>query len=278
MDVPVSRHVFRQPDDRKVGTVHGGGYIIDKQDELSERRLGSYALVYLLDGGGWYQDPDHPHRSVARGDVLVLTPNRSHGYGRGTAPRWSEAWLMFRGPVFAGLERDGVIDAHRPVLSPGYDQGLVAGFDQIIRELADPGHDRAAGLVARTHLLITEILRLDAARATNRSEADLVASACAALEQRLLEPIDLHDLARRLGCSYERFRKQFAKRMGMSPSRYRVVRRIDLAKGMLADGATIEEVATRLGWCDQFFLARQFRTITGMNPGAWRKQWRGDEG
>jgi AraC-like DNA-binding protein len=275
MEPDESGNHFRQPDDRRFASVFAGGYIIDKNDELVDRSLGSYALVYLLDGGGWYSDATGRRQSVARGEVLTLFPDLRHGYGRGTGLRWSEVWVMFRGPLFKELENDGLLDRVDPVRSPGYDTTLVAQFDQIVRDLRDTGPGDSALLAARVHLLLADIRHRHRAHATDRTDADLVAAACAALEQRLTEAVDLHDLARRLGCTYERLRKVFSRRLGMSPSRYRVTRRLDLAKSQLADGATLEQVATRLGYCDQFFFARQFRAITGQSPGAWRRSWRG---
>ena len=55
----------------------------------------------------------------------------------------------------------------------------------------------------------------------------------------------------------------------------RLVRRIEQAKARLSAGATLAEVAEALGYCDQFFFARQFKTVTGQSPGARRKTFMG---
>jgi len=54
-----------------------------------------------------------------------------------------------------------------------------------------------------------------------------------------------------------------------------LVRRIEQAKARLSAGATLAKVAEALGYCDQFFFARQFKTVTGQSLGAWRRTFMG---
>jgi len=37
----------------------------------------------------------------------------------------------------------------------------------------------------------------------------------------------------------------------------------------------LAEIADRLGWCDQYFVSRQFKQVTGQTPAAFRGDYRG---
>jgi quercetin dioxygenase-like cupin family protein len=151
---------FRQPSGQRRSSVTGAGYIYDKQpsQEIHGRTLRQYAIVYLLEGGGWFSDPSGTWQ-VEQGDVLVLFPNQAHSYYRGERERWSECWLMFQGPLFEALESDGLVDRATGVIHPGLHPALVAEFDELIRAVqsGDPQHQDV--LTARCHVLLAELKR-----------------------------------------------------------------------------------------------------------------------
>jgi hypothetical protein len=45
------------------------------------RVLGSYAIVYLLNGGGRYEDARGCRKEVRAGDMILLFPELAHHYG-----------------------------------------------------------------------------------------------------------------------------------------------------------------------------------------------------
>jgi AraC-like DNA-binding protein len=80
-------------------------------------------------------------------------------------------------------------------------------------------------------------------------------------------------VARALGVPYETFRKQFQRYVGVSPARYRTVRRIDAACALLQDSRnTIQSVALRLGFADEYHFSRRFKQVNGLSPRAFRRQ------
>jgi AraC-like DNA-binding protein len=74
-----------------------------------------------------------------------------------------------------------------------------------------------------------------------------------------------------VGTTYDRLRRTFQRQIGMPLTRYRMHRRIERAQALLLQGNDLAAVAERLGYCDQFFFARQFKQVVGMTPGAWRR-------
>ena len=268
---------FRQPSGQRRSSVTGAGYIYDKQpsQEIHGRTLRQYAIVYLLEGGGWFSDPSGTWQ-VEQGDVLVLFPNQAHSYYRGERERWSECWLMFQGPLFEALESDGLVDRATGVIHPGLHPALVAEFDELIRAVqsGDPQHQDV--LTARCHVLLAELKRRHVLGERQRCGTDFVTVACARLEERLDQAIDTVRLARSFGLSYQRFRRLFVQQVGTPPARYRQLRRIDRAKSLLAEGRlTLAQISRSLGYCDVYFFSRQFSQVAGISPGRFRREFTG---
>jgi len=259
---------FREPDLAGTSCVVGAGWIPDKAGTTIGRDYRAYALIYLTAGRGWYEDERRQRLAVSAGDLLLLFPGLRHGYGPDTPGDWSEGWIGFRGPVFAALEADGVISRERPVLHPGLDEGLIARFDAVITAV-----DRRSGiadpvLAARVHLLVAEL----AAAEAQPTASGLVARARAALEADLRSAVDLPALAARLGVGYDTLRRAFHAELGITPGRWRMLRRIERTKELLAAGRTLDDIAAATGFCDRFFLARQFKAVVGMLLGKWREE------
>lgn len=65
--------------------------------------------------------------------------------------------------------------------------------------------------------------------------------------------------------------RQFKSAYGTSPGRYRLLRRLDLARNALTVGAPISSVAQQAGFADQSHLTRHFKRAFGITPGRWRQ-------
>jgi len=259
---------FREPVSLDTSAVFGAGWLPDKGGWCNDRDWRAYALVYLTAGSGRYRDHTGRDLAVQAGDLLVLFPGQVHSYGPGRPGDWTEVWIGFRGPVFNALEGDGLLDRNSPVLHPGLDEGLIARFDALVAAVDRAGGTSDAMLVARLHQLIAELSNV----VEGNRPSSLVARARIELEGDLRRPIDLPQLAARLGVGYDTLRRAFQDELGTSPGHWRLLRRIERAKQLIADGWTLDDTAEAVGFCDRFFLARQFRKVVGMPPGAWRSE------
>jgi AraC-like DNA-binding protein len=248
--------------------VFGAGWIVDKTGWCSNRDWRAYALLYLTAGTGAYRDDNGIDVPLVAGDLLILFPGLRHSYGPHQPGAWSEVWLGFSGPLFATIEADGLISRSHPVLHRGLDPELVARMDALVAAVDRAGGTSDAVLVARVHLLIAELATIGHVAVP----ASLVARACAALASDLRRAVDLPRLARRLGVGYDTLRRAFRSELGTTPGQWRLLRKIERAKQLIADGASLDAAAAASGFCDRFFLARQFRQVVGVPPGRWRTE------
>ena len=93
------------------------------------------------------------------------------------------------------------------------------------------------------------------------------------LQQRLADPFPVREMAELCGMSLRSFHRNFQNNYGVSPNKYLQLKRIERAKGLLADTALgVEEAAVRSGFSDSAFFRAVFSRETGMTPSQYRKK------
>jgi len=90
------------------------------------------------------------------------------------------------------------------------------------------------------------------------------------IDENYCEPINLDDLAERVGLTRFSLAKQFRQRFGVSPYRYVCLVRVRQAQAMMEQGQRPTEIASEVGFFDQSHLARHFKRLCGMTPRQYR--------
>lgn len=236
------------------------------------RVLGEYAIVYVFSGSGWYMDSNGIESELISGDMIVLFPDVSHAYGPVTGEKWSEFYLVFDGSVFDLWRERGLLDESEPIhhLEP-LDYWL-RRFESVLGAPHESGWAPPLLEICRLQEVLAEAL-LGGMKGTNRQEDIRWASrACVMLESDLSRSINLKDVARRVGTSYDSFRKRFTRTVGVSPGKYRSARIVDRACELMRQGdMSDKQIAGVLGYCDEFYFSRRFKEITGKSPREYRR-------
>jgi AraC-like DNA-binding protein len=99
---------------------------------------------------------------------------------------------------------------------------------------------------------------------------DPIDAVCRDLAEHPEQRFDLRGWCRARSLDYDRFRKDFVRRLGVPPHRFRIRRRLDRACALLRAGAGVAEVAAQLGYPSPFEFSAQFRAHLGVPPSRWR--------
>ena len=88
-------------------------------------------------------------------------------------------------------------------------------------------------------------------------------------------PVRVADLARRAGLSASQFQRRVADLTGLTPRQLLTKTRVEAAARALRDtDAPLPAVAVDCGFYDQAAFSRQFRALTGVPPGEYRRAFR----
>lgn len=68
------------------------------------------------------------------------------------------------------------------------------------------------------------------------------------------------------------FRRAFRARVGMTPQKFRELKRMEFAANRLGVGATVKAVAAELGFSDPYFFSRMFKRHIGASPSSYREK------
>jgi AraC-like DNA-binding protein len=68
----------------------------------------------------------------------------------------------------------------------------------------------------------------------------------------------------------EGYSRRFRRLYGVAPDTFRLLSQLNLARGLLRQGAPIASVAAEAGFSDQSHLGRCFRRTFGVTPGRYR--------
>lgn len=260
------------------GDILRAGYIgsehrpMRKIDDVSD----FFRLLYVVDGTGVFIDNAGNKTELTPGILVQRLPGLRHSVIRRTDGRWLEFFLLLPRALYAGLSADGFIQSDRWILQPGKGDDIRQRLDDYVEAIANFNHNSPpARLLEKTIAIFSLFYTLDAGRLSDSPARQRMRRAAAMLENDLRQRISLSEVAFELGISTDHFRKEFSREYGVSPKRYRIMRRLEQARMLLCDqSSTIEQIAEEMGYPDQFTFSRQFKIETGMSPSVFRRQIR----
>jgi len=238
------------------------------------RVLEALQIVFISAGQGWFESEATGSRVVEPGMAFLILPRTWHRYRPNPATGWTESWLEVQGPTVENLVRARIFSAVTAlrVIDPaaGLDEALEAVH--VRARIAGPGFNPESAAAALGVLAAWEKAgRIQPAR-SRISSAILQAERL--LADQISEPVNVEAIARRLGIGYSHFRRAFKAHTGFAPWQYVLNLRVSQARRILSSSdATLDAVATQLGFSSGFHLSNAFKRAYGIAPEHWRKQF-----
>ena len=146
---------------------------------------------------------------------------------------------------------------------------------QIDSLYADGAHDRLTAQLLLGALVI-QATRLpeETIRRTPPGESQLPARIKAYLDAHYTEPLQLDELADKMGCSTPYLSHVFKGACGYAPIQYVIRRRIGLAQTwLISSDLSATQIAAMVGYDDPSYFSVLFTKVVGLSPIRYRKQY-----
>jgi YesN/AraC family two-component response regulator len=120
-----------------------------------------------------------------------------------------------------------------------------------------------------------EKLMIELARAIKESDKPRISisKSLSYINDNYNTKIKIPDLAKMDGLSMTQYNLHFKNQMGMSPTKYIIALRMNLAKDLIeSSNLSLVQIAMMCGYEDYNFFAKVFKKFTGLSPKSFKKQ------
>lgn len=236
-----------------------GANLQEKSYSTQSNTRHDFYYFYLLSGDYTFND-----QKMTAGDVLILEPETEYqGYSENG---FNYLWVHYTGfealsftrSVFGKTGQKKHIGIHKDICSI---------FKKMYREfiIADSASKEISVC------LLKEILSLTGRYIKNSNDTSLPLSSMEYIHEHFTEDVQIDSLAAFEYLSPNNFRIMFKKHTGMSPNDYIIMQRIHAACSMLSQtNLQIKEIASSVGYSDQYYFSRLFKKKTGTSPLKYR--------
>jgi len=240
------------------------------------RITGTFGFVYMVEAKGYYQDAGGTDAELRSGDVIWIYPRLAHAYGPKKGEGWTQIYVILEGAQWERWAEEGVLNSRKALTH-------AEPVDYWRRRMADifklreaPDQATALRMMGATIQLVGDLLAAEAEANKSREDEWLMESQQLLGDRRGEQQVSPQHVARKVGLSYESFRKRFAEKLGVSPGQFQKRRRIEHACAAIYQGnLSLKELADELGFCDVFHFSKTFRQVTGETPSEFRQRVRG---
>lgn len=223
----------------------------------------TYSVGLIDEGSATFALLGREHRAIV-GQVVVIGPGEPHSCR--PDPDCVLGYRMFYlEPTWFTSSAEGPIpEFTQPVID---DPEVFAEWSRLYELLisVEPAETRREALQMHVSRLVSE--HADAASGLDATqELTAVDAARQMLIDRVADRVTLDELADAAGVSRSHLSRAFRRVEGLPPHTYQNQLRVQLAKSLLAAGASPSAVAAQIGFADQSHFARVFREFTGATP------------
>lgn len=235
------------------------------------RILPEFQMVYITRGEGVFTSQGASYQ-VKPGSMMLILPGIKHAYRPLIETGWQEHWVGFRGGYFSRLLEEGRFSAENVFFQTGLHDSILSMFSQIFDEVRrqQPLYQmKACALILS---LIAEVLTRERRKDQPNYYQKIVEQAKYLMESNAYSEINLSSISEQLGISTSRLNEIFKTYTSMTPYQYYIHIKIHKAESLLEEAdLPVKEVAYRMGFEDQYYFSRLFKSKTGVSPSAWKK-------
>ncbi len=245
-------------------------------DPARMRILRSFTLMLLLEGQGYYRDATGYQTELVPGDAVIVFPEVAHAYGPLHGQQWAQIYCVFDGPQFVLWRKQGLLNPERPVLRLGSAEYWKQRLAEVFARDPSPRPGDPLRALGRFVRVLGDMVAADSETTRSGRDAWFDESLRLLGDRSAAGWPSPQETARRVGLTYENFRKRFAQLSGESPGKYQKRRRLEWACASIYHGQlSFKQIADTLGFCDVFHFSKAFKQEIGVTPSEYRRRFRG---
>lgn len=211
-----------------------------------------YLIHFCLSGRGMLTDKYGEHR-ISSGELFIIRPGEVTVYTADIDDPWEYIWIAFNGDLASAF------DCGSSVMK--YPTETVQRLrDAIEREITAP------------YLYVSLIYELLHSLFSGDGERyDRLSMLRKYIKYNYMTDMKVEALARSFGFERSYLFRIFKKRYGMGIKEYITALRMEKAKSFLADGHSVTETASMVGYSDAFNFSKVYKKYFGFPPSKKRK-------
>lgn len=245
------------------------GYMSKPTKEKSQYNfiIDYYSCFLLLSGSGYYYTNNGTKIPIRSGDFVQRIPGVCHSTEIIPDGNWLEFFISFGRTTYDYLRSLDLLPINTPVYKVDFNDTTIKMYSTLLRQLKEASDSQLPYMLLKAQEVVLSTLQNIQHDSSNNTLKETMDEACRLLSSDFNRDIPLKDVATKVNMSYENFRKQFTKHIGLSPSRYRIEQKMKYAKLLLLSGVSIKETAILTGYSDAYSFTKQFTNSTGISPG-----------
>ena len=236
------------------------------------RRLSEYQLCFVFSGDGVVEfEPNRPV-ALSQGNLLLLAPGEWHRCRPDPETGWGTLWIGFGGKMARSIVRRVFHQDGSFVLPVAKANEFESSAMRLVNQMLKFGERRPLSSAGDLMSLLGRIAEEDFDSEAVVTTSGAIREAQSEIIRRACETIDLMELAKSVGMTYDSFRHQFADMTGFSPLQFQLAERMRVAKNLISNtNLPISEIARRTGFSSAAYFARSFKAATKLSPIGYRR-------
>jgi len=238
---------------------------------ITRKQSNVWVIEYIQAGKGTVEVTDTEKRVCypEKGDVYLLPPGKRHHYYSDAQEPWEKIFVNFKGPVADRLAECYGIEEMLHFSGVEY---LESSFCEIFTNVEDKELEEEE-VVRRIELMLHDIFRsLGRKNAVKRAESEEISQVMRYLDANVGRLVSIGEMAELIYRSPDYLIKHFRAETGMTPYRYLMKRKMQVAEKLLRDTALpVGEVAAQLGYDDAHYFSGLFKKERGVSPLKYRR-------
>lgn len=254
------------------------GFFLQAKDHYIERKKGSEEniLIYCTNGEGFVVVEDKKY-TISKNSLVIIPRNIPHTYGSNSEKPWDIFWIHFNGAKDNNYLQN--IDSLLLVDVPLSNFSTLSNLFDTMFDALSRGYTINNVIFANQcfGFFLASIFYMPFNKYEHKDKhIKYVESSIDFMEKNIDKVLTLGDLIDFNGLSKSQLTEVFKDKTGYSPIDFFIRLKIQKACSYLdLTDLIIADIASKLGYSDQYYFSRIFKKIMGMSPVNYRKIQKG---